>query len=47
MFWIATKHSNELRTAVSLVFSVTSSVQNKNWWKTALIYNFTADPAEG
>ena len=45
--WSANKHSNELHTAVSVAFSVPSSVQSKNWWKTALIYSFTADPTEG
>ena len=33
--------------AVSVAFSVPSSVQSKNWWKTALIYSFTEDPTEG
>ena len=45
-FWSANKHSNELHTAVSVAFSEPSSVQSKNWWKTALIYSFTADPTE-
>ena len=45
--WSVNKHSNEFDTAVSVAFSVPSSVQSKNWWKTALIYSFTADPTEG
>ena len=44
--WSTNKYSNELHTAVSVAFSVPSSVQSKNWWKTALIYSFTADPTE-
>ena len=39
-------NSNKLHSAVSVAFSVPSSVQSKNWWKTALIYSFTADPTE-
>ena len=31
---------------VSVAFSVPSSVQIKNWWKTALIYSFTAASRE-
>ena len=45
--WTTNKYWNELHTAVSVAFSVPSSVQSKNWWKTALIYSFTADPTEG
>ena len=44
--WSANKHPNKLHTAVSVAFSVPSSVQSKNWWKTALIYSFIADPTE-
>ena len=44
--WSTNKYSNELHTAVSVIFSVPSSVQSKNCWKTALIYSFTADPTE-
>ena len=44
--WSANKYLNELHTAVSVAFSVPPSVQNKNWWKTALIYSFTADSVE-
>ena len=43
----ANKHSNKLHTAVSVAFSVPSSVESKNWWKTALIYSFTVDATEG
>ena len=35
-----------MHTAVLVAFSVPSSVQSKNWQKTALIYSFTADPTE-
>ena len=35
-------NSKELHTAVSVAFSISSSVQSKNWWKTALIYSFIA-----
>ena len=45
--WSTSKYSNELNTAVSIAFSILSSVQSKNWWKTDLIYSFTADPTEG
>ena len=44
--WSINKYSNDLHTAVSVAFSETSSVESKNWWKTALIYSFTADPIE-
>ena len=40
------EYSNELHAAVSELFSVPSSVQSKNWWKTALTYSFTVDPTE-
>ena len=42
----ANKQSDELHTAVSVAFSVPSSVQSKNWWRTALIYSFSADSTE-
>ena len=45
--WSTNKYSNELHIGVSVAFSVSSSVQSNNWWKTALIYSFTADPTEG
>ena len=45
--WSTNKYSNESHTAVSVAFSVPSSVQSKNWQKSALIYSFTADPTEG
>ena len=45
--WSTNKYSNELHTAVSVAFSVPSSVQSKNCWKTALIYSFIEDPPEG
>ena len=44
--WSTNKYSNELHTAVSVAFSVPSSVQSKTSWKTALIYSFTADSTE-
>ena len=44
--WSNNKYSNELHNAVSVAFSVNSSVQSKNWWKTALIYSFTKDPTK-
>ena len=44
--WSINKYSDELHTAISVAFSVPSSVQSRNWWKTALIYSFTADPIE-
>ena len=45
--WSTNKFSKELHTAVSIAFSVPSSVQSKKLWNTAVIYSFTADPAEG
>ena len=45
--WSTNKYSNELHTAVSVAFSVPSSVHSKNWWKTDLFYSFTVDPIEG
>ena len=45
--WTTNNYSNELHTAVSVAFSVPSSVQSENWWKTAHIYSFTANPTEG
>ena len=46
--WSTNKFSNELHTAVLVAFSVSSSVQSKEYCgkKTALIYRFTADPTE-
>ena len=44
--WSTNKFSNEMRTAVSVVFSVPSLVQSK-MAKTALIYSLSADPTEG
>ena len=44
--WSTNKDSNELHIAVSVAFSVPSSAQSENSWKTALIYSFTADPIE-
>ena len=43
--WSTNKFSNEMRTAVSVVFSVPSLVQSK-MAKTALIYNLTMDSTE-
>ena len=40
------KFSNEFHTAVSVAFSVPSSLQSKKWWKTDIIYSFTAEPTE-
>ena len=45
--WSTNEYSYELHTAVLVAFSIPSSVQSKNWWKTALIYSFTADTTEG
>ena len=45
--WSTNKFSKELHTAVSAPYSVPSSVQNKKWGKTTLIYSYTADPTEG
>ena len=44
--WSTNKYPNELHIAVSVAFSIPSSVQSKNWWKNVLIYSFTADPTE-
>ena len=43
--WSTNKFSNEMHTAVSVAFSVPSSVQSK-MSKNALIYSLTADPTE-
>ena len=43
--WSANKFSNEMHTAISVAFSVPSSVQSE-MVKTALIYTLTADPTE-
>ena len=43
--WCINKFSNEMHTAVSIAFSVPSSVQSKTV-KNALIYSLTGDPME-
>ena len=43
--WSTNKFSNEIHTAVSVAFSVASSVQSK-MGKNALIYSLIADPTE-